>query len=95
MSPHLSPVAEVLTWTGLSGYLALMAVLIGRSAQIARRHDARIARYEAARAANEAHWQLVRQAFPGMARDLAEPPPSCDPLVTENPRNPQQGEAGR
>ena len=86
MSPHLSPLAEVLTWTGLSGYLALMAVLIARAAQVSRRHDARIARYEAARAANAEHWETVRRVLDG------DPPPECDPLIVSEPKNPQRGE---
>jgi hypothetical protein len=92
VSPHLSLPAEILTWAGVSGALLLLAVWIGISVRNDRRHDARIARYEAARAANAEHWARVKEAFPGMARDLSEVPPSCDPLVTENPRSPQQEE---
>jgi hypothetical protein len=37
------------------------------------------------------HWQAIKDALPGCARDT-EPPPEWDPCVVREPRNPQQGD---
>jgi hypothetical protein len=63
-------------WACAAGAAAFFAVLIGTAARREYRHNQRLRGYEAARA----------------ARNLTEPPPSCDPLVTKNPRTPQRGD---
>jgi hypothetical protein len=40
------------------------------------------------------HWQAIKNALPGCARDT-EPPPEWDPCVVREPKDPQRGDEDR
>jgi hypothetical protein len=81
LAEHVTELAAL-----LASAIALGLMILG-AVRRERRHNRRLASYEAARQDAE-HWDTVQEALPDYAGDL---PSSYDPLIVSNPRTPQRG----
>jgi hypothetical protein len=71
-----------------AAFFACIGLMILGAVRRERRHNRRLAGYEAARRDAE-HWDSVKGALPDYAGDL---PSGWDPLIVDNPLTPQRGE---
>jgi hypothetical protein len=80
----------IASWVIGSAIFACLAFMIAGAVIHDRRHKQ--VRAGELRRQQAAHWESLKDALPGSARDTGDLPSGWDPHITSKPRNPREGE---
>jgi hypothetical protein len=82
----------IASWVIGSAIFACLAFMIAGAVIHDRPHKQRQVRAGELRRQQAAHWESLKDALPGSARDTGDMPSSWDPHIVEKPRTPREGE---